>query len=64
MHLPVADDLIDIHVALSPGASLPDDEGKVIIQFTIMNLSSNRETHSMLILCIAQTQVKRTAQND
>ena len=36
--LPVADDFIDVHVALCPGASLPDDQGKVIVQLTIMNL--------------------------
>ena len=38
--LPIADDFIDIHVALSPRASLPDYKGKMIIQFAIMNLES------------------------
>lgn len=36
---PVADDFIDIHVALSPRASLPHHQWKVVIKFPIMDFS-------------------------
>ena len=36
--IPVADNFIDIHVALSSRAGLPDDQWEVLIQFTIVNL--------------------------
>lgn len=52
LHVPVADDFIDVHVALCTGASLPDDQRKVIVQLTIMNLGRKRRHNLIKHKCI------------
>ena len=35
---PVTDDFIDVHIALSSGASLPHDQREMIVQFPLVHL--------------------------